>query len=192
MTEPDSSPSSRGKSRPGRVIVVVVAILVIGFGVTYGVHFLGSPWALSLPGHPALVGYWQGEMTFAPGDQRDVFLELRSDPPNSSCSSCPDMNGTAKVCGKQNTDYEVYGHALNYRGTRFSLKTRPTAEGGGTFLGQLTGTWDGTDLLRIRTSLIYKDANGVAHSSTGADYPSEPPAQISMRRADEATFNAGC
>lgn len=192
MTEPDSSPSPRGKSKRGRLVVVVVAILAIGFGVTYGLHFLGNPWALSLPGHSALVGYWQGEMTFAPGDQRSVFLELKSDPPNGPCSNCPDMDGTAKVCGKQNTDYEVYGHALNYRGTRFSLKARPATEGAGTYLGQLEGTWDGTDLLKIHTPLIHKDANGVARATAGADHPPEPPAQISMRRANKAAFNAGC
>jgi hypothetical protein len=193
MTEPGSSSSPRGKSKPRRLAVVTGAVLAIGFGVAYGLHFLGNPWALSLPGHPGLVGYWQGEMTLPSGDRRRVFLELNGVLPSStSCGNCPKMDGTAKVCGKPNMAYEVYGHPLNYRGTRFSLGPRTTAEGAGTYLGQLEGNWDRADLLKIRTTLIHKDANGVAHATTDTDQPAEPPVQISMRRTSEAIFDAGC
>ncbi|MCW3816144.1 hypothetical protein ONA91_17005 [Micromonospora sp. DR5-3] len=168
----------------------LIGVLVVGFGLIYGSHWLLNPW-VTVPGRPGLTGYWQGEVTVAPGDNRRVVLHLKGDPPNR-CQNCPDIDGEAKVCGAtQHTTYDVWGDPLNFRGTRFSLKIRPVREGPGRFLNRLDGEWDG-DLIRADTEITVIDADGVARSTTSSDRPPDPPLRVELRRATAGDYRAAC
>ncbi|MET8908918.1 hypothetical protein [Micromonospora sp. NPDC004551] len=181
---------SRRRGGKLRLIVGMIGVLAIGFGLIYGSHWLLNPW-VSLPGRPGLTGYWQGDVTVAPGDKRHLVLHLKGDPP-SRCSNCPDIDGTAEVCGAgQHTEYDVWGDPLNFRGTRFALKIRPVRDGPGRYLNRLDGERDG-DVLTVETGVTVVDADGVARSTTSSDRPSEPPLRLELRRATAADYRAAC
>ncbi|MET8832758.1 hypothetical protein ABZV78_02405 [Micromonospora sp. NPDC004540] len=178
--------------RPGRkpnkvrFFVMFAGLIVVGLGLVYGLHFVANPWALALPGRPALTGYWQGVVAYGPGDDRRVVLHLTDDEPSATdrCGDCPDLRGGIKVCqaGRAET-YEIWGDPLNYRGTRFSLHTRSEDDGPGQRLNELDGDWGG-DLLRIRTSFTTLAADGTVAAGSGS-----PTASFDMTRADEADFD---
>ncbi|TDC33439.1 hypothetical protein E1211_19180 [Micromonospora sp. 15K316] len=174
-------PQGRRKPNKLRFFVLFTALIVVGVGAVYGLHWAANPWALSLPGRPALTGHWQGTVPYGPADDRRIVLRLDDDPPSATdrCGDCPGMVGVAKVCTAGDAEtYELWGDARNYRGTRFSLHTRPEAEGPGPHLNELHGEWDG-DLVRIRTSLTTLGADG---TTIGSD---SPPVTFEMTRADE-------
>ncbi|MER7440723.1 hypothetical protein [Micromonospora avicenniae] len=178
-------PQGRRKANTPRFLALFIALIVVGVGVVYGLHWAANPWALSLPGRPALTGYWQGTVPYGPSDDRRIVLHLTDDPPSATdrCGDCPGMEGAAKVCDAgQIETYELWGDASNYRGTRFALHTRPGADGPGPRLNELHGEWDG-DLVRISTSLIVLKDDGAA---TGSD---SPPVTFEMTRADEKDFD---
>ncbi|MFG3604469.1 hypothetical protein [Micromonospora chersina] len=181
---------SRRRGGKLRVIVGGIGVVAVGFGLIYGSHWLLNPW-VSLPGRPGLTGYWQGDVAVAPDDNRHLVLHLKGDPP-SRCSNCPDIDGTAEVCGGgQHTEYDVWGDPLNFRGTRFALKIRPVRDGPGRYLNRLDGERDG-DLLRIEVGITIVDADGVARSSTSSDQAPEPPLLLELRRATAADYRAAC
>ncbi|MFI7520735.1 hypothetical protein [Micromonospora globbae] len=180
-------PGRRGPNRT-RFVVMLVGLVVVGTGIVYGIHWLGHPWALALPGKPALTGYWQGDVPYGSGDERHIVLHLTDDPPSAHdrCTTCPALSGTATVCaGDRAERYELWGNPLNYLGSRFSLHTRSEAEGPGPRLNELHGEWEG-DVIRVRTSLTRLDAAG---ATVGSD---SPPTTFEMSRADEAAFDAAC
>jgi hypothetical protein len=194
MTMQEPTPRRRRASRRKRYIIALVGLAAVFFTVFYGFFWLTNPWAVSLPGKPALTGHWHGELSFAPGDNRRVFLELRGDPPGSKCrGGCPKIKGTGKVCGAgQNTTYEIWGSPLNYSGTRFSLHTRSTTEGLGSYLNGLNGEWDGNDLVTVGTSLTVRGSDGAARATASTDRPPDPPLRFEMQRGSEAAFDGAC
>lgn len=181
---------SRRRGRKLRPIVGIIGVLAVGYGLIYGSHWLLNPW-VSLPGRPALTGYWQGEVAVAPGDIRHLVVHLTGDPPNR-CTNCPEIDGTAEVCGAgQHTEYDVWGDPLNFRGTRFSLKIRPVRDGPGRYLNRLDGERDG-DLLRVETGITVVDVNGAARWTSSSDRPPEPPVRLDLRRATAADYRDTC
>ncbi|MEV0156160.1 hypothetical protein AB0H57_20865 [Micromonospora sp. NPDC050686] len=181
----------RRKGNPVRLIVGLILVLAVGLGIIYGLHWVLNPW-VSAPGRPGLTGYWQGEVSMADGDERILVLHLVGDPPDQKCYNCPDIDGAAKVCGAgQRTVYEVWGDPENFRGTRFSVKTRPERHEPGLFLNYLKGEWDG-DLLRLDATITKIDPDGVARSSIGDDHPPAPPVRVELRRATKADYRAAC
>ena len=111
----------------------------------------------------------------------------------------PEIDGSAKLCADEQTaTYEIYGDALNYRGTSFSLHARRTADTAGLHLGQLDGAWDSQDGLSISTSLIRLESAGVSHSTTSTDTTTgittsdTPTIRFELRRAEKADFAAAC
>lgn len=194
----------RPRRRPSRrrFFVGIAALLVVGFGLIYGLHFAFNPWAFTFFGRSALVGYWQGEVSYGPGDNRQFALRLDDDMPTgrASCGNCPNISGAARVCGADhNARYEVYGDTENYRGTRFSLNARrDETEGPGLYLGQLDGVWDGHDMLTVSSSLVRIYPDGSARSTTSTDTRTgvttsdTPTVRVELRRANEADFNGAC
>ena len=111
----------------------------------------------------------------------------------------PEIEGSATVCAAgQNVTYEIYGDALNYRGTRFSLHARRGGDAAGLYLGQLDGAWDGKDGLTIDTALIRIDADGHYRSTTSTDTRTgittsdTPSAHFALRRTSKDDFTATC
>ncbi|MFI6267102.1 hypothetical protein [Micromonospora sp. NPDC051006] len=175
----------RRKPNHVRFFALFIGLIVVGVGAVYGIHWAANPWALALPGKPALTGYWQGVVPYGPGDERRIVLHLADDQPSATdrCGDCPDLQGAFKVChGPEVERYEVWGDPSNYLGTRFSLHTRPDVERSGPRLNEFDGDWD-ADLLRIRTSLTTFAADGVLAGS------GSPTASFEMTRAGEADFD---
>jgi hypothetical protein len=103
------------------------------------------------------------------------------------------------VCaGGQSVAYEIYGDALNYRGTRFSLHARRGGDAAGLYLGQLDGSWDGKDGLTSDTELIRIDADGHSRSTTstdtrtGIETSDTPTAHFALRRTSKNDYAAAC
>jgi hypothetical protein len=198
MTTESRVPSRRRKRL--RTSVAIVGLFVVGIPLIYCLHWASNPWAMTLPGKPGLVGYWQGTVSYGPGDERRVVLRLIADPPSGRCSNCPDIDGAAEVCGASHRAvYDIYGDPLNYRGTRFSLQARRETEGPGLYLRQLNGHWDGRDLLTVSTSLVRIDPDGAARSTTWTDEATGkimsddvPNARFELRRAGEAEYDGAC
>jgi hypothetical protein len=171
---------------------------ILGLGIAflvfyYPLHWALKPWAVALPGKPALAGYWTGTVSFAPGDERRIVLHIVGEPPGRGRGG-PDIDGAAKVCGAtQNTRYEVWGGPDNYAGTRFTLRTRSSTDGPGRYLNGLTnGEWDGQHLLTVQTTLTTREADGSSRSVTGTDQPPDPPLRFQLHRGSEAEFTAAC
>jgi hypothetical protein len=181
----------RRRPGPGRHKRFILGILGLGVAFLvfyYPLHWALNPWAVALPGKPALAGYWQGSVEFAPGDERRIVLHLVGEPPGRRSSS--GIDGAAKVCGAtQNTRYEIWGDPDNYSGTRFSLHSRRTSTGPGSFLNGLTGEWDGADLLTVAAQVTVVDADGGARYS--ASDP-RPPLRFPLHRSTSEAFDAAC
>jgi hypothetical protein len=166
-------------------LVLVGSLFVVGLGLIYPARWLMHPWAA--PGIPALVGYWQGEVAYGPGDNRTIVLRLTEGVGGGDEGS--EIGGSAKVCGAgHNVTYEISGDARNYRGTQFWLNAQPTGAAAGLYLGRLEGAWDGQDDLTVSTALLQIDADGAAGFAT-ADTPTT---RFQLRRAGKADFAAAC
>jgi hypothetical protein len=76
----------------------VGALFVVGLGLIYPFHWLLNPWAA--PGGPALVGYWQGEVTYGDGDSRTMVLRLTDE---VGGDEDPEIDGSGKVCATGQT-----------------------------------------------------------------------------------------
>ena len=201
----DRSTSARASqpSNPGRTIAVVAAIALVGVTVVVVLEALAYPWARSLTGGPTLVGEWQGALTTATGHHRAVRFVV--EPPGRECSSCPSVSGTARVCDERGdmSDYEAWGNTADWRGTRFSLKTRKVEDRPvGLKLGALEGEWSG-DTLRLSTKLRADpdtstirgelDARGKEITTViGAHADTLAPVTFTLRRASEEDFVATC
>lgn len=188
MTMPEQR--SKRCSRRVRAVIALGVIVVLGIALIFGVHWAFRPWAMSLPGRPGLVGYWQGEATFGPGDSRHVVLHLtdRAAPALSNvCTSCPAIHGTAEVCGAgRDTHYEVDGDPKNYTGTRFQLEMKPVDKGPGAYLDDLDGEWDG-DELGISTHVFHAFADGSVDP-----VESQPAVDVELHHVGQAEYDAAC
>ncbi|NUT35193.1 MAG: hypothetical protein HOV79_19225 [Hamadaea sp.] len=147
-------PRTRRTPNTRRFIVMFAGLIVVGLGLVYGLHWLANPWALALPGKPALIGVWQGEIAPGTSGSRRIVLRLDDDPPSATdrCGDCPDLSGIAKVCAAKAVEtYELWGDTDTWDGSRFFLHSRSVAQGTGTTLRELTGSWDG-DLVVMTSS----------------------------------------
>jgi hypothetical protein len=92
------SPASRPRRRKKWLYLgLLPGLIIVGLAVPYVGHALRYPWAISLTGQPTLTGYWQGEVMFAPGDQRRVVIDLHSDPGRDGCAGCSPIDGALRV-----------------------------------------------------------------------------------------------
>ncbi|SNT47974.1 hypothetical protein SAMN05421812_10745 [Asanoa hainanensis] len=159
------------------------SVFVVGLALIYPAKWLIHPWAA--PWKPGLVGYWQGEVAYGPGDNRTMVLRLKDGVGGGDESS--EIGGSATVCGSgQPVTYAISGYANDYRGTSFFLNAEIPTNGVGLFLGRLDGSWDGHDSLAMSTALLKIDADGTASRVTSGD------ASFQLRRASEADFAAAC
>lgn len=195
-------------SRVPRIVIVLLAILVAAEGAYLAVRRVQTPWARSQDGHPPLVGYWQGELTFAPGDRRRVLVHLRefqtvrefllrgSD--TRSDSPQPDIRVVAKACGPTGrAQYQGSGDVANRDGTRFRFGVSPDAPVRGRHPSNLEGTWDGKDRLELAGRLATHAADGSASVTASASArPSgsedDGVVRFELRRTTEQAFDAAC
>lgn len=143
-----------------------------------------NPWSVAMPGVPALVGYWRGEVAFEPGDRRTVVLELDSFDGVHGIA----MDGRAKACGPTAVEYTLNGETGNWSGSEFELYAYRVGEDRGVLLDHLNGTWDKADRLALTVELRVVDDDGAVRSST----PVPPPVRLAMHRAAEDDFDAVC
>jgi hypothetical protein len=179
-----------------RYLFVLIALIAAGAGAYYGLSPILKPWAHSYSGRPLLVGYWQGETVFGPGDVHRVALHLTD---RTRRAQTIDIIGAATLCGpKGKTHYSVNGNTQNRQGTRFTLEFWSDSLAPGTHLGETEGTWDGADRLELRAQLYTAVPEGGARggASTGArrrrsDDPTGAT-RFGLRRSTEEAFGAAC
>lgn len=177
-------PRRRRKRKLGRHLFVVAVIFAVGLGAKYGLELAFDPWASPLTGKPTLTGYWEGKVSFASGDDRQFVLQL-----SNTDRGKIDIEGVGKTCGAVGAaTYEVWGDALNYRGTRFTLRIRLSKEAPGLRLSGLDGVWDGGDVLKVFAGSTAVDPDGAYRSN---HQPADPP-PFEMRRVSKATFETAC
>ena len=131
---------------------MLFGILIVIGAILFGLGYLTNPWAHPLPGRPALVGYWAGTLTFGPEEKRTLALQLSQ----AGGRGVPGFNlsGRARLCGGKGTmDYGVGGRTRNFSGTRISFELVSASEPPGPRVGLIEGSWDGADLLQLRTRL---------------------------------------
>lgn len=179
MTRNETRPPRRRAPKRSFVIFLVAASGLVYFGLQLAFY----PWAWSLTGQPTLTGYWEGKVSFAPGDDRQFVLQLRKTDKGKI-----DISGDGKTCGAAGAaTYETWGDVLNYRGTRFTLHMRLWKEATGLRFSGLDGEWHG-DVLKIRAESTAINPDGANRSN---HQPADPP-PFEMRRVSEATFEAAC
>lgn len=177
---PDLPPARpRRRKKPYVLLVAVLAlILTAGLGVPYVAHALLNPWAISLTGRPTLTGHWNGLAAFAPGDRRQVVLNLRSAPRRGPCSRCSPIDGDVKVCAAAGaTTHRLTGDVQGRHARRFSLSVTP-GDRPGDYLRWLNGEWAGGDQVRITATLVLRDPDGAIRS----DHQPAKPVVFAMSR----------
>jgi hypothetical protein len=188
----DRGPARRKKWSRTRTIVTLVVVFVLGWGVVVGIRWAMNPWSMSLPGRATLTGYWQGEVAYAPGDNRRIVLDL-----TSVGRRRISIGGNAKVCGAQNVSYQIHGDTHNYGGSLFKLNPRWPDNDPGVYLSNLEGEWGG-DLLRFRGELVTvnSDRSIVTTGTISADgtvTTSEwPEVRFEMRRSNSEEYDSAC
>ena len=103
-------------------LAIVAALALAPLGLSYPVHALLYPWALSFTGSPTLPGYWYGQASFPTEGRRRVVMHLVSEPKIKRCGkSCPKVEGAIKVCdpGRPST-YEVWGDVADRSASRMA------------------------------------------------------------------------
>jgi hypothetical protein len=201
------------QSTSGSPVRRFVIILLVGAGLIfaafYGLRYFTEPWSVSWPGHKALVGYWQGEVTFGPGDQRQVAIHLESVAGNRPFGESggttyfpeADMEGEARMCGSQgNATYDISGDVENRQGARFEIGFVPQPDSPGRHPDVTQATWDGEDRLQLTTRTYTGNADGSAEGSASAGAQATPDSSgdssgaitFELRRGDQAAFDAAC
>lgn len=187
--------------RRKRYMIVLLAVGVLAYGAVYGIEHLLNPWALSFPGHPSLVGYWSGTMTFGPGDDRNVALHMwRLDVGGGGGpAEHPDLVGNAQICDRTGVStYAVSGHVQNFTGTRFEIGLTSDPVTAGKHPEALEGTWDNAHLIQARTGLYTVDSGGVAGGKASADAETgnvdveDDNIRFELRRSSEDAFTSIC
>jgi hypothetical protein len=183
------------------VLLVMLAVAMAGYG---SVSYWMTPWAHATSNRSALVGYWQGEMVFGPGDERHIALYLRKfttlsdillDKRGATGSAEPDISVAAKVCGpKGSTQYHGSGDVKNRDGSRFTFGLDPDGGAHGSHPGELTGFWDGHDRLDLTSRLSTRGPDGASAAASIAARPGtvEGVVRFVMRRSTKETFSAAC
>jgi hypothetical protein len=200
--------TQRFKSPVARLFIVLILMSVAVTGVAAAMSYVTTPWAHTAFGRTALVGYWQGQMLFEPGDTRQVALSLRKfrtladiwlQRPSGAVGSTPvpDLGVAAKLCGTSGRmRYEGSGDVKNRDGSQFTFGLAP--EGGvfGKHPSGFAGAWDGKDRLEL-TARLYtlgpEGATGVASASARPGASSDPGViSFELRRSTSEAFDAAC
>ena len=188
---------ARGKYRhPLLVFAAVIAVALGGFWLLAAVSY---PWSVSLPGRPALVGKWLGELILPAGRKQWVALDLSAEPSGRN-GSLRRLKGFAQVCGAQGMrGYEGSSKPQNWHGTLFNLALGATdASAAGLILIKLDAEWDRQDVIRARARFeaggpvtVAIDRDGTV-TRPGADPDTLFPVSFTLRRGSERDFTAAC
>ncbi len=188
--------------RPGagrRTLAAFVGAIACGFGVFWLLGALDSPWSVSLPGRPALIGEWLGELILPAGRKQWVALDLSAEP-SGRHGNLRRLKGFAQVCGAQGMrGYEGSAKPQNWRGTLFNLALGATdARTDGLALIKLDGEWDHQDIIRVTARFesrgpvtVIADRDGTV-TRPGADPDTLFPVSFTLRRGSERDFATAC
>lgn len=196
-------------SRIPRFVIGLIVVVAVVESAYLGVKYLQTPWTRAHDGHPPLVGYWQGEMEFEPGDTRQVALYvrefetageflLRSSMADWDGTPDPDIRVMAKLCGPNGgARYHGEGDVANREGTRFTFDLGPDGPAPGKHPTDLEGVWDGGDRLELTSRLYTESRDGVAGAT--ASVAARPVVsdhteiiRFEMRRITEEAFAKAC
>ena len=176
-------PQAKRRRWPKSLVLLVVAGLGVWGFVTLA-QGVFAPWGTSLTGGPTLTGYWAATVP-VDGTERQVAVKV--DPEDGDCGRC--MSGSAKMCGPGFAmNYELFGHAQNYHGTKFDWAASMDTNVPGTHLGAMDGTWAGGDEVEITTKWHVINADHASHS----DEQPDNPIVFRMHRISKADFQATC
>jgi hypothetical protein len=184
----------------------LLAATVIGLGLIIvavnAIDYALNPWAYALSGHRPLVGYWQGEIMFEPGDRRRMVLHLTRDlwdlDDTRSRGARSNIEGGAKICGPNgNIRYSIRGVTHDRRGTRFTLGFGGDSLAAGKHLNATLGAWTGDDRLALHTSLYTLGSDGVGRGVASADAQARPgdrrpQVAFELRRTSKDAFDSAC
>jgi hypothetical protein len=187
-------------------LIVMVLLLVAVMAAYAAVSYWMTPWAHASSDRQALVGYWQGEIGFGPGDTRHIALRLRKfttlsdillDKSGTRGVAAPDIRVAAKICGpKDAMQYHGSGDVKNREGTRFTFGIEPNAGVPGKHPSEFEAVWDGENRLELTARLHMRTANGATGEAAAAARPggSKEPGviRLELRRSTEEEFVAAC
>jgi hypothetical protein len=110
-----------------------------------------------------------------------------------------DIEGAVKLCGpKGKNHYDLAGSTKNRQGSRLTLDFGLDSMVAGKHPDEIEGTWDGEDLLKLRTRLYTVDPDDVVRGRAprkarqdGSD-DRTGIIQFELRRSTEEVFEAAC
>lgn len=186
-----------GKRR--RALTVFVVVIGGALALFWLLAAIGYPWTVSLPGRPALVGGWFGELIMPTGRKQWIALDLSAER-SGRHGNLRLLKGSATLCGAQAMrDYEGWSKPLNWRGTLFNLALGAAEAGAeGLTLIKLQAEWDRQDIIHATArfemsgpATVAVDRNGTV-TRPGADPDTLFPASFTLRRGNARDFASAC
>jgi hypothetical protein len=106
----------------------------------------------------------------------------------SSCTQCPRIEGTARLCGSRGEQpYELWGSPDTWSGSQFHLKNLAIEpQIAMLHLGYMRGAWT-SEMLRL--SMTFESG---ATAQAGDERDVSVPVGFTMRSGDEKDFLASC
>jgi hypothetical protein len=200
MTDRNRSVNSRptgwlgalfGTRVPGALVALTGILVGLG-AVFYAMGYVTRPWARSLTGRALLIGYWQGEAIYQPGDRRGIVLYL-SEYRGARQASPVNLAGTAKACSpRDNTRYSVVGRVRDRRGAQFTLNLSPDSTEASLHPGEIEGRWDGQDGLSLHARLYLRARNAARGEVSASARDASGPVRFELRRSGREAFEAAC
>jgi len=187
-----------GKRR--RALPVFIIVIGLALGGFWVLGAIGYPWTVSLPGRPALVGEWYGELIMPTGRKHWIALDLSAERTGRNLN-LKKLKGSAQVCGVQGMRaYEGSAKPQNWRGTLFNIALSATDQPTeGLALIKLSAEWDRQDVIRASAefesggpqTIVVEERSG-AVTRPGADPDTLFPVSLTLRRGSERDFAAAC
>jgi hypothetical protein len=176
------------------LLFAVLAVLALAFDVA------DAPWAYPIIGRPTLTGQWFGTFTTPTGKRFALDLELERSflTAQSSRFSGNHFNGKGRWCddrGRRSDNNVIAASAPMFSGYGATLDRvsihldPPTPPPLGLVPVNLRGQWRGKTLT-LTSDLPYWTGRGYRTST--ADPDQNPPAAITLSKADGLAFESAC
>ena len=178
----------------GCLWAMIKPALFVGVFVVIGV--LAFPWAVPLPGRPALTGGWTGELRSGSGPPAWLYMNLQMASGNYSSrlgGSQPLGKDGALCTRRRRIDLRVAGVTTAWSGKSLDLLLMSIEPSRPELQLDITGKWDGHELELRKEDRSLADAlnepNDVAAAapSSGSQWIA-----ATLRRGTRAAFDSAC